>query len=54
LEAQARKLKHKWIRRFEVDKEATGDNWSVCKRCGVVKDDSNKDNPCREAKKSKA
>jgi hypothetical protein len=46
-------LKHKWIRRFELDSSATGDNWTICKRCGVRADDANKDKPCREVRKKK-
>ena len=54
MEARKDKLKHKWVRRFEVMPEATGDNWVVCKRCGMPQNDANKDKPCREAKKPKA
>jgi len=48
LETPKDKLKHKWVKRFELDKYATGDNWTVCKRCGIIMraDKKNKDKPC--------
>jgi hypothetical protein len=48
LETSTRKLRHQWARRFELSSEATGDNWTICKRCGVVlrADGKNKSKPC--------
>jgi hypothetical protein len=54
LETPPRKLKHKWVRRFEIDKEATGDNYTVCLRCGHRKNEVKKECKGVETKKPKA
>lgn len=40
-----RKLKHKWVKRFELSTIEIGENYSVCQRCGAImkRDGSNKD-----------
>jgi hypothetical protein len=43
-----KKLKHLWVKRFEVMPNDTGDNWTLCRRCGVIlrADGKNKNKAC--------
>lgn len=50
---QKRVLKHNWRRLSELLQNEAA-NYFVCKRCGMVQNKDNKDNPCRGKVKMRA
>jgi len=52
MEAQKRTLKHQWVPAHQLLSTETGD-YPVCKRCGFVQNEKNKDKPCVDKRLSK-
>jgi hypothetical protein len=42
-----KRVKHHWVHRFEVLSSESGENYLMCKRCGVVQNEINKDRDCK-------